>query len=68
VAGRVGINVAIPVPVAPPSFGGWKRSLFGGHAMYGPEGVQFYTKLKTTTLRWPGGAGGGAEFSFPGTG
>ena len=40
----VGINVPIPVPVAYYSFGGWKASLFGDLHMYGPEGVQFYTK------------------------
>jgi malonate-semialdehyde dehydrogenase (acetylating)/methylmalonate-semialdehyde dehydrogenase len=63
--GMVGINVAIPVPVAYHSFGGWKRSLFGDHAIYGPEGVRFYTRLKTITARWPTGTRGGAEFHFP---
>ncbi len=53
--GMVGINVPIPVPVAYHSFGGWKRSLFGDHAIYGPEGVHFYTRLKTVTARWPEG-------------
>ncbi len=42
----VGINVPIPVPVAYHSFGGWKRSLFGDHSVYGPEGVRFYTRLE----------------------
>jgi malonate-semialdehyde dehydrogenase (acetylating)/methylmalonate-semialdehyde dehydrogenase len=64
-AGMVGINVPIPVPVAYHSFGGWKRSLFGDHAVYGPEGVHFYTRLKTVTARWPTGIRGGAEFNFP---
>jgi malonate-semialdehyde dehydrogenase (acetylating)/methylmalonate-semialdehyde dehydrogenase len=64
-AGMVGINVPIPVPVAYHSFGGWKRSLFGDHAIYGPEGVRFYTRLKTVTARWPTGIRGGAEFNFP---
>jgi malonate-semialdehyde dehydrogenase (acetylating) / methylmalonate-semialdehyde dehydrogenase len=64
-AGMVGINVPIPVPVAYHSFGGWKRSLFGDHAVYGPEGVRFYTRLKTVTARWPTGIRGGAEFNFP---
>jgi malonate-semialdehyde dehydrogenase (acetylating)/methylmalonate-semialdehyde dehydrogenase len=64
-AGMVGINVPIPVPVAYHSFGGWKRSLFGDHAVYGPEGVRFYTQLKTVTARWPTGIRGGAEFNFP---
>ncbi|MEZ5875489.1 MAG: CoA-acylating methylmalonate-semialdehyde dehydrogenase [Hyphomicrobiales bacterium] len=63
--GMVGINVAIPVPVAYHSFGGWKRSLFGDHAVYGPEGVNFYTRLKTVTARWPTGIRSGAEFHFP---
>ena len=63
--GMVGINVPIPVPVAYHSFGGWKRSLFGDHSIYGPEGVRFYTRLKTVTARWPNGIRGGAEFNFP---
>jgi malonate-semialdehyde dehydrogenase (acetylating)/methylmalonate-semialdehyde dehydrogenase len=63
--GMVGVNVPIPVPVAYHSFGGWKRSLFGDHSIYGPEGVHFYTRLKTVTTRWPAGIKGGAEFSFP---
>ncbi|MGQ0673844.1 MAG: CoA-acylating methylmalonate-semialdehyde dehydrogenase [Hyphomicrobium sp.] len=63
--GMVGINVPIPVPVAYHSFGGWKRSLFGDHAIYGPEGLRFYTRLKTVTARWPTGIRGGAEFNFP---
>ena len=61
----VGINVAIPVPVAYHSFGGWKRSLFGDHDVYGSEGVRFYTRLKTVTARWPAGIRGGPEFHFP---
>ena len=63
--GMVGVNVPIPVPVAYHSFGGWKRSIFGDHAIYGPEGVHFYTRLKTVTSRWPAGIKSGAEFSFP---
>jgi malonate-semialdehyde dehydrogenase (acetylating) / methylmalonate-semialdehyde dehydrogenase len=63
--GMVGINVPIPVPVAYHSFGGWKRSLFGDHSVYGPEGVRFYTRLKTVTARWPTGIRRGAEFNFP---
>jgi malonate-semialdehyde dehydrogenase (acetylating)/methylmalonate-semialdehyde dehydrogenase len=63
--GMVGINVPIPVPVAYHSFGGWKRSLFGDHAIYGPEGVHFYTRLKTITSRWPEGIKSGAVFTFP---
>ncbi|TDQ63771.1 malonate-semialdehyde dehydrogenase (acetylating)/methylmalonate-semialdehyde dehydrogenase [Maritalea mobilis] len=63
--GMVGVNVPIPVPVAYHSFGGWKRSSFGAHGMYGPEGVHFYTRLKTITTRWPGGIKEGAVFTFP---
>ena len=63
--GMVGINVPIPVPVAFHSFGGWKRSIFGSHGIYGPEAIHFYTKLKTITSRWPTGIRSGAEFNFP---
>ena len=63
--GMVGVNVPIPVPVAYHSFGGWKRSLFGDIHMHGPEGVRFYTKLKTVTARWPTGIREGAEFVMP---
>ena len=63
--GMVGVNVPIPVPVGYHSFGGWKRSLFGDHAVYGAEGVHFYTRLKTVTARWPGAVSKGPEFSFP---
>ena len=63
-AGMVGVNVPIPVPVGYHSFGGWKRSLFGSHGVYGPEAVHFYTRLKTVTARWSGQSGAG--FSFPG--
>ncbi|MFO0585124.1 MAG: CoA-acylating methylmalonate-semialdehyde dehydrogenase [Anaeromyxobacter sp.] len=63
-AGMVGVNVPIPVPVGFHSFGGWKRSLFGDHAIYGAEGVHFYTKLKTVTQRWPTGESRGPEFVF----
>jgi malonate-semialdehyde dehydrogenase (acetylating)/methylmalonate-semialdehyde dehydrogenase len=63
--GMVGVNVPIPVPVAYHSFGGWKRSAFGSHGIYGPEGVHFYTRLKTVTTRWPGGIKEGAVFTFP---
>jgi len=65
-AGMVGVNVAIPVPIAFHSFGGWKRSLFGDHHIYGMEGVRFYTRLKTTTSRWPAATKStGSEFSMP---
>ncbi|WP_142846778.1 CoA-acylating methylmalonate-semialdehyde dehydrogenase [Telmatospirillum sp. J64-1] len=63
--GMVGVNVPIPVPVAFHSFGGWKNSAFGSHGIYGPEGVHFYTRLKTVTSRWPTGIRAGAAFNFP---
>jgi malonate-semialdehyde dehydrogenase (acetylating) / methylmalonate-semialdehyde dehydrogenase len=63
-AGMVGINVPIPVPMAFHCFGGWKRSLFGPLHMHGPDGVRFYTRLKTVTARWPEGSRG-AEFTMP---
>ncbi|WP_037060994.1 CoA-acylating methylmalonate-semialdehyde dehydrogenase [Pseudoxanthomonas suwonensis] len=63
-AGMVGINVPIPVPMAFHCFGGWKASLFGPLHMHGPDGVRFYTRLKTVTARWPEGAAG-AEFVMP---
>lgn len=65
-AGMVGVNVAIPVPIAFHSFGGWKRSLFGDHHIYGMEGIRFYTRLKTTTSRWLSASkAAGAEFVMP---
>ncbi len=63
--GMVGVNVPIPVPMAFHSFGGWKQSLFGDHAMHGIEGVRFYTKLKTVTSRWPKSIKSGPEFVLP---
>ncbi len=63
--GMVGINIPIPVPMAFHSFGGWKRSLFGYQHMHGPEGVRFYTKLKTITSRWPSGIKSDPEFTMP---
>jgi len=63
--GMVGINVPVPVPVAYYSFGGWKSSLFGDLHMYGPEGVQFYTKAKVVTSRWPDPAASKVDLGFP---
>jgi malonate-semialdehyde dehydrogenase (acetylating)/methylmalonate-semialdehyde dehydrogenase len=63
--GMVGINIPIPVPMAFHSFGGWKRSLFGDQHMHGPEGVRFYTKLKTVTAKWPSGSRSNPEFVMP---
>tara|TARA_R110000850_G_scaffold129227_5_gene249110 strand:- start:48924 stop:50423 length:1500 start_codon:yes stop_codon:yes gene_type:complete len=53
--GMVGVNVPIPVPVSYHTFGGWKRSAFGDTNQHGPEGVRFWTKIKTVTQRWPEG-------------
>jgi malonate-semialdehyde dehydrogenase (acetylating)/methylmalonate-semialdehyde dehydrogenase len=64
-AGMVGINVPLPVPMAFHSFGGWKRSLFGDHHIYGPEGVRFYTRYKSVMQRWPGSEKKGPEFTMP---
>jgi malonate-semialdehyde dehydrogenase (acetylating)/methylmalonate-semialdehyde dehydrogenase len=64
-AGMVGINVPIPVPVAYYSFGGWKSSLFGDLHMYGPEGVQFYTRAKVVTSRWPDPGTSKVDLGFP---
>ncbi len=63
--GMVGINVPIPVPMAYHSFGGWKRSLFGNLNMHGPDGVRFYTRLKTVTARWPDERTERTEFVMP---
>jgi malonate-semialdehyde dehydrogenase (acetylating)/methylmalonate-semialdehyde dehydrogenase len=63
--GMVGINVPIPVPMAFHSFGGWKRSLFGALHVHGPDGVRFYTRLKTVTSRWPTARRESAQFVMP---
>ena len=64
-AGMVGINVPIPVPVGYHSFGGWDDSLFGDTAMYGPEGMRFYTKQKVITSRWPDPTSSQVDLGFP---
>jgi malonate-semialdehyde dehydrogenase (acetylating)/methylmalonate-semialdehyde dehydrogenase len=64
-AGMIGINVPVPVPVAQYSFGGWKGSLFGDLHMYGPEGMQFYTRGKVVTSRWPDAPTSGVDLTFP---
>jgi malonate-semialdehyde dehydrogenase (acetylating) / methylmalonate-semialdehyde dehydrogenase len=66
-AGMVGINVPIPVPVAYYSFGGWKNSLFGDRHIYGPEGIDFYTRSKVVTARWPDPATSQVDLGFPQT-
>ena len=63
--GMVGVNFAIPVPLAYYTFGGWKRSGFGDLNQHGPDAVRFYTKTKTVTSRWPSGTKEGAEFVIP---
>jgi len=65
--GMVGVNVPIPVPVAYYSFGGWKASLFGDTHMYGPEGMNFYTRGKVVTSRWPDPATSSVDLGFPRT-
>lgn len=62
--GMVGVNFAIPVPLAYYTFGGWKRSVFGDLNQHGPDSVRFYTKTKTVTSRWPGAHPGTAEFTY----
>jgi malonate-semialdehyde dehydrogenase (acetylating)/methylmalonate-semialdehyde dehydrogenase len=65
--GMVGVNVPIPVPVSDYSFGGWKSSLFGDLHMYGPEGIQFYTRAKVVTARWPDPGTSKIDLGFPRT-
>ncbi len=64
-AGMVGVNVPIPVPVSYYSFGGWKASLFGDTHVYGPQGVHFYTRTKVVTSRWPDPATSSVDLGFP---
>jgi len=63
--GMVGVNVPIPVPVSYYSFGGWKSSLFGDHHMYGPEGINFFTRTKVVTSRWPDPRTSSVDLGFP---
>jgi malonate-semialdehyde dehydrogenase (acetylating)/methylmalonate-semialdehyde dehydrogenase len=63
--GMVGINVPIPVPLSFYSFGGWKNSIFGSHAIYGPEGIHFYTRQKVVITRWPDPMHRGVDLGFP---
>jgi malonate-semialdehyde dehydrogenase (acetylating)/methylmalonate-semialdehyde dehydrogenase len=63
--GMVGINVPIPVPLSFYSFGGWKSSIFGDHAIYGPDGVRFYTRPKVVIGRWPDPIHRGVDLGFP---
>jgi malonate-semialdehyde dehydrogenase (acetylating) / methylmalonate-semialdehyde dehydrogenase len=64
--GMIGVNVPIPVPMAYYSFGGWKDSLFGQSRIHGPDGVDFYTRTKVVTERWPApSVGSAASYHFP---
>ena len=63
--GMVGVNIPIPVPMAFHSFGGWKRSIFGPLNMHGPDGVRFFTRMKTVTARWSSEQSEGPNFSIP---
>ncbi len=63
--GMVGVNVPIPVPLAFYSFGGWKSSIFGSNAIYGPDGVRFYTRQKVVISRWPDPLHRGVDLGFP---
>ncbi len=63
--GMVGINLPIPVPLSFYSFGGWNNSLFGAHSIYGPEGIDFYTRPKVVTSRWPDPIHRGVDLGFP---
>ena len=63
--GMIGINVPIPVPLSHYSFGGWKDSAFGDHAIYGPEGIHFYTRPKVVIQRWPDPIHRGVDLGFP---
>jgi malonate-semialdehyde dehydrogenase (acetylating)/methylmalonate-semialdehyde dehydrogenase len=63
--GMVGINVPIPVPLSFYSFGGWKDSIFGSHAIYGPEGVHFYSRQKVVISRWSDPIHRGVDLGFP---
>jgi len=63
--GMVGINVPIPVPLSFHSFGGWKDSIFGTDAIYGPEGIHFYTRQKVVITRWPDPIHRGVDLGFP---
>jgi malonate-semialdehyde dehydrogenase (acetylating)/methylmalonate-semialdehyde dehydrogenase len=64
-AGMVGINVPIPTPIGAYSFGGWKNSLFGDAHIYGPESINFYTRSKVITSRWPDPSESQIDLGFP---
>ena len=51
-AGMIGVNIGVPVPREPVSFGGWNESKFGTGDITGESSIEFWTKLKKTTTKW----------------
>ena len=51
-AGMIGVNIGVPVPREPFSFGGWNESKFGSGDITGTSSIDFWTKLKKTTTKW----------------
>jgi malonate-semialdehyde dehydrogenase (acetylating)/methylmalonate-semialdehyde dehydrogenase len=56
-AGMIGVNVGVPVPREPFSFGGWNESKFGVGDITGKSSIEFWTKLKKSTVKWNPEAG-----------
>jgi len=56
-AGMIGVNIGVPVPREPFSFGGWNESRFGANDITGKSSIEFWTKLKKTTTKWNPEAG-----------
>jgi malonate-semialdehyde dehydrogenase (acetylating)/methylmalonate-semialdehyde dehydrogenase len=56
-AGMVGVNIGVPVPREPFSFGGWNESKFGVGDITGKSSIEFWTKLKKSTTKWNAEAG-----------
>ncbi len=56
-AGMIGVNIGVPVPREPFSFGGWNESRFGANDITGKSSIEFWTKLKKTTTKWNAEAG-----------
>ena len=56
-AGMIGVNVGVPVPREPFSFGGWNESKFGVGDITGKSSIEFWTKLKKSTTKWNADAG-----------
>lgn len=51
-SGMIGVNIGVPVPREPFSFGGWNESKFGSGDITGKSSIEFWTKLKKTTIKW----------------